>query len=128
MSADCFGLNRGGSDFFIWRLQFKVSAQESRHLQILTYRREYLKDLRIWAEKVLQLIGEAAYACDLDPKKQNNPSFFELRHKLERDLSVLWDQGRWFLPNEKIDQHGAEKPVAFRGFRPEALNAIERAH
>jgi hypothetical protein len=106
----------------------RISAQESRQLQVLTYRREYLKDLRCWAEKVLQIIGEAVYACDLDPKRQSNPSFFELRHRLERDLSVLWDQGRWFLPNEKADEHGAEKPLAYRGFRPEALNAIDRAH
>ena len=48
----------------------RISAQESRQLQVLTYRREYLKDLRCWAEKVLQLIGEAVYACDLDPKRQ----------------------------------------------------------
>jgi type II secretory pathway pseudopilin PulG len=105
----------------------RASALEERQLQILTYRREYLKDLRSWAERVLQLIGEAVFACDLDPKRQANPSFFELRHKIARDLSVLLDQGRWFLPNEKADEHGVEKPGAYRGLRPEALNAVAEA-
>lgn len=101
----------------------RLSARETRKLQLYAYRRDNLKELRLWSERVLRVMGEAVYLCDLNPARIPG-TFFESRHRLRRELSILLDEGKWFLPNSDPDAHGTYKPGAYRGFRQEALNAI----
>lgn len=101
----------------------RLSARETRKLQLYAYRRDNLKELRLWSERVLRLMGEAVYLCDLNPARSPG-TFFEARHRLRIEFSIVLDEGRWFLPNLEPNAHGTHKPAAFRGFRQEELNAI----
>src|SRR5206468_2657238 len=50
----------------------------------------------------------------------------EVRNHRAR-LSSLIDRGRFLLPNERGDQHGGHKPLAYRGFRHPVLDGLVAA-
>jgi len=93
-----------------------------RKVELLGIVREYNKDLRIWADQVIDLMTETGHLCDLDPSRDKD--FFNKRHKLKSDLSSWADKGKFFLPNSGTDKYGKDKPSAYRGFRDEALSHI----
>jgi len=99
-----------------------VDNRFKKKIELLGIVREYNKDLRIWADQVIDLMTEAGHLCDLDPSRDKD--FFHKRHKLRSDLSSWTDKGRFFLPNSGIDEYGKDKPSAYRGFRDEALSHI----
>jgi hypothetical protein len=53
---------------------------------------------------------------------------FDRKLRVGRDLSSLADIGRWFFPNEVVEGLGERKEVAYRGLRPQVLDAIIDAH
>ncbi len=48
--------------------------------------------------------------------------------RLAVDLSVLVEQGRLFFRNSPHPTYGAERPPAYRGYRPRLLDAIVVSH
>jgi hypothetical protein len=88
---------------------------------------EYYRDLRAWADEVIEVMSETGYLCDLDPKRATSIDFFGQRHSCLYRLSALLDRGRLFLPNIKEDQIGTSKPNAYKGLRQKALDLVSSA-
>lgn len=110
----------------IWALMtFYVGYTDNklqRKLEYLKTIREYNKDLREWANYVIDLLSAAGHLCLIDPQKDKD--FFSKRHNLLIELSSWADKGRFFLPNSGFDTHGHHKPTAYRGFRSASLDHI----
>jgi hypothetical protein len=94
----------------------------------LSIRREFFSEIHDWAVEVEHLLSEAVHICDLDPGQCENPSFFNRKHEIRCKISAVLDQGRWYFPNEKHDEHGTQKETAFKGFRQIPLNHIDSAY
>jgi len=102
----------------------RIAAKQTRELQILGLVRQYHTDLRTWADEAVNVLSRTALLCELDPARMVEGMFFNLRHDLRSQLSALIDRGRWFLPNKTPEAYGPAKPMAFRGFRDAALDAL----
>lgn len=89
---------------------------------------EYFRDLRLWAEQVIDAMSELIYLCDLDPAFEGGFDVFALRHELRHRLSALGDRGRLMLPNIHDDTVGHTRPSAFRGLKQQALDLVIGAH
>lgn len=89
---------------------------------------EYFRDLRLWAEQVIDTMSELVYVCDLDPSIKGSFDVFALRHGLRQRLSALGDRGRLMLPNIHDDAVGHDRPSAFRGLKQQALDLVITAH
>jgi len=83
---------------------------------------EWMRALRDWASEAIDVLSEAVYASDgmqeLVPR--------DTRRYIPQ-LSSLIDRGRFFLPNQFTENHGTDKPPAFRGFRHAALDPLVAA-
>lgn len=55
-------------------------AELDRNLVLI----EYFRDLRLWAERVIDAMSELVYLCDLDPAIPGTFDVFALRHDLRR--------------------------------------------
>jgi hypothetical protein len=86
---------------------------------------DYHKAILSWADESINWLSEARSLTYLDPSKMNEGNFFTLRAECLSKLSALIDRGRLFFPNEAPDQHGQDKPRAFRGFRPVVLDQLK---
>jgi len=114
-------LSAATSVFFSIRARRDVKIQ--RRMEIIALKRQYYSALQKWADDVVDTMTETIFLCLLQDKLGNG-DFFTKRHSARAKLSALIDRGRWFIPNELLDQYGKDKPKAFRGFRPPALNYI----
>lgn len=99
-----------------WQNRFKERVESIKTI------REYNKELREWANQVVDLMSQAGHLCDIDPQRDDN--YFEKRHQLLIQLSSYIDRGRFFLPNDGADQFGHHKPSAYKGFRSAALDHL----
>lgn len=82
---------------------------------------EWMRELRAWAEKVIVELSEASYGL-----ASGNAGTSE-RNLHARNISALVEIGRFYLPNQQPDQHGSDKPPAYRGFRHAALDPLVAA-
>lgn len=92
---------------------------ERRHATFDTVA-EWRRDLREWASEAIDVLSEASYLCADSHGKE---AIFACRHR----LSSLIDRGRFFLPNMLRDQHGTDKPYAYRGLRHSGLDPLVAA-
>jgi hypothetical protein len=99
-------------------------AELDRNLVLI----EYFRDLRLWAERVIDAMSELIYLCDLDPTIEGTFDVYALRHDLRQRLSSLGDRGRLMLPNIHDDDVGLDRPSAFRGLKQQALDLVITAH
>lgn len=84
---------------------------------------DWLRDLRSWASEAIDVLSEATYLLPKDLKNiSDEESALVIRCRYR--LSALIDRGRFLLPNEREEEHGAHKPSAFKGFRHPALDAL----
>lgn len=86
---------------------------------------EWRRDLRAWASEAVDVLAEASYSCaHHDGAGQDCLNQLrECRHR----LSALVDRGRFFLPNQNVEEVGQEKPTAYRGWRHAALDPLVAA-
>lgn len=114
----------------LWTLITYIKNSKDNDLKLKQERiktiREYHKDLREWANCVIDLLSSAGHLCLLDPKK--DPEFYSKRHNLLIELSAMADKGRFFLPNSDFEARGLHKPAAFRGFRSDAIDSIVKCY
>lgn len=82
---------------------------------------EWMRELRSWAEKVIVELSEASYGLASSECTTNE------RNLRARNISALVEIGRFYLPNQQPDQHGNDKPPAYRGFRHAALDPLVAA-
>jgi hypothetical protein len=101
-----------------------LAAAEQRHASFNTVA-EWRRDLRDWANEAIDTLSEATYVCgDLEEKSaEYRTATFSCRHR----LSSIIDRGRFFLPNIRRNEHGVDKPTAYRGFRHAVLDPLVAA-
>lgn len=102
----------------------EFAASERRHASFNTVA-EWRRDLRDWAAETIDVLSEATYLCgDSDPPNPETLArMFSCRHR----LSSMIDRGRFFLPNIRKDEHGVDKPYAYRGLRHSGLDPLVAA-
>jgi len=82
---------------------------------------EWMRELRSWAENVIVELTEASYGL------ASGGATTSERDLHARNISALVEIGRFYLPNQQPDQHGSDKPPAYRGFRHAALDPLVAA-
>jgi hypothetical protein len=94
----------------------RLNAVETNRRQEEANRRQevgvdqWMRDLRDWASKAIEVLSEAVYASDSS----------DVRRYIFQ-LSALVDRGRFFLPNPVNEEDELEKLPAFQGSRHRAL-------
>lgn len=96
-----------------------VYLRDRRHAKY-AIETEYCDQLLSWHGQVVEsLLSLRAFSA------QNTAP--EMRLHLIK-LSSLIEQGRFYFPNIKSDQHGLSKPPAYRGYRNIALDFLVASH
>jgi len=94
-------------------------------LNAVAFTAEYFRDIRAWASEAVDVLSEAIYAGmgggTVTPESES------LLRRSRCRLSALIDRGRFFLPNIRVDDHGANKPSAYQGYRHPALDPLMAA-
>ncbi len=101
-----------------------IAAAQHRHSSFSTAR-EWRCDVRNWASEAIEVLSEATYMCS-DTESVGGKdigSVLSCRYR----LSSLIDSGRFFFPNIRRDEHGTDKPFAYRGFRHAVLDPLVAA-
>jgi hypothetical protein len=100
------------------------AASERSHSSFNTVA-EWRRDLRDWANQAIDILSEATYVCgNLDEESaEYRSATFSCRHR----LSSIIDRGRFFLPNIRTEEHGVDKPTAYRGYRHAVLDPLVAA-
>jgi hypothetical protein len=105
-----------------------VRELQNQEMNLVATRLRYFEDFRTWADQAVESLTEAIHLCDLDPNKVQDESVFSRRHRLRIAISSMIDKGRWFYPNIILDEHGAHKEEAYRGYRHELLDGLVEAY
>lgn len=79
---------------------------------------EWMRELRTWASEVINILSQASYGF-----KAKESGHFD-QDRLAQELSALIETGRFYLPNQRKNEHGIDKPLAYRGFRHAALDPL----
>jgi hypothetical protein len=123
-SSITFALGSASVAFtYLARNRDKVRQQ----LDVLAWRDEYLREISEWAREGLAALATSVHLCDRDPAREPDGTFYNKRHDLRVQLSVLIDRGRWFFPNVQVD-YGQHKEGAYRGLRHEILDPLVVAY
>ena len=77
---------------------------------------EYSNQLLVWHASVIDVLVVLRNSSKLKNEEE--------KRSLLLRLSSLIEQGRFFFPNIKPDDYGAEKPPAYRGYRNIALDFL----
>lgn len=112
---------------FYFARKSRRAVKTQQRMQLLMLQRQTDSDLRQWAGEAVTVLSEAITLCYDEVIASHGSRFIEPRGAFLSRLSALVDRGRWFLPNEKTDAKGHNNPVAYRGFRPAALDALVAA-
>lgn len=99
-----------------------ASARQQRRSDQIAWVDGRIDAMMEWANLVCSTISEAAHIIE------NNDLLQSRKVHLLSQLSALTDTGRWFFPNEFIEQSGNYKPIAYRGYRRPALDCILGAY
>lgn len=84
---------------------------------------EWRRELTGWAAEAVDVLSEASYCCEDEAEKAATERLFICRFR----VSALIDRGRFFLPNIRREDHGTDKPAAYRGYRHSALDPLVAA-
>lgn len=80
-----------------------------------------------WSQQVISAMQRLNLICQghasIDPEMER-----DALRQIYFETSVLAEQGRLFFRNAAAGDHGADKPEAYRGRRPEILDQILVAH
>lgn len=100
-------------------------VREQNRLNATTVAADWLRDLRAWASDATDILTQAAYTCDTDSAQDHHSAqaLAECQHRLSAQI----EKGRLLLPNERPDEYGGHKPLAYRGYRHPALDALVAA-
>ena len=122
-------ISLGGACISLYFSRKSQLAQAQAHeVELASWKQQYLGELRSWADESCDILSDTVHLCDLDPRKVNQPGFFEQSLALRSKLSAICDRGRWFFPNEEAGDFGQHKPSAFRGFRDPILDPLISAY
>jgi hypothetical protein len=102
----------------------QISRLQSR-LSAATIVADWLRDVRDWSCEAIAVVTTAAYAAEGAPGMESSDD--AVLAQCRTSLSAIIERGRFFLPNERPQEYGTEKPPAYRGYRHPALDALVAA-
>jgi len=73
---------------------------------------EWMREVRSWASKVINILSQASYGTQT---KESEPPE---QARWARELSALIEIGRFYLPNQRQDVYGMDKPLALPRISP----------
>jgi len=86
-------------------------------------------DVLTWANEVIRELQNLSLICALDEKELDAATRKAKLTDIIFNTSVLVERGRLFFKNEvRGDDHGKDKELAYRGYRPKILDQIVVAH
>jgi hypothetical protein len=85
-------------------------------------------DVLAWANEVIRTLQSLLLICVLDEDEVDAATRKTMLTQIIFDTSVLVERGRLFFRNEVRDDHGQNKELAYRGYRPTILDQIVVAH
>lgn len=85
-------------------------------------------DVLSWANEVITALQSMLLICTLGKDKLDEEVAKAKISDLIFDTSILIEKGRLFFKNEVVDEFGAKKYPAYRGYRPEILDPIVVAY
>lgn len=100
----------------------KISAQQSE-ISAHATAEAWLAEVRQWAAQAIDIMNDGSYGCKIADPGEPTTAESALRD-CRRRISSIIDQGRYFFPNQRRDEYGLEKPMAFRGYRHAALDPL----
>ena len=101
-----------GGLLFAWRTAREAALRKG---EVLT-----------WSNRVIRNMQSLVLIC----QQRGVPQEIEAKKLVDIYFaaSVLAEQGRLFFKNERVGNHGLEKPEAFQGLRPDILDQVVLAH
>jgi hypothetical protein len=81
-------------------------------------------DVLAWANEAIDALSEGVWLARAHANAQNRAVLAEPIARLSWRLSALADRGRIFFPNLAAAERARERPGAFQGYRPPALDAV----
>ena len=82
---------------------------------------EWMREVRSWASQLIDVLSQASYGAREEGSERRD------QIRWTQEMSALIEIGRFYLPNQRQDEHGMDKPLAYRGFRHAALDPIVAA-
>jgi len=82
---------------------------------------EWMREVRSWSSEVNNILSQASYGTRAEESEHLD------QVRWAQELSALIEIGRFYLPNQRQDEHGMDKPLAYRGFRHAALDPLVAA-
>jgi hypothetical protein len=82
---------------------------------------EWIREFRVWALDVVDVLVRARYKTSSGLVSVSDIEEYIIT------LSTLVERGRFYLPNQKREKHGREKPEAYRGYRHQTLDILVAA-
>ncbi|MEY4707919.1 MAG: hypothetical protein RJB58_1642 [Pseudomonadota bacterium] len=91
-----------------------------------SFRLEWTREVIGWRGKAVDAMTTAHAMCQA--KSEKDLVGLPAKAMVIAQLSSLIDQGRFFFENEAHPTFGAEKPLAYRGYRPILLDHLVFTH
>lgn len=91
-------------------------TEKQHQLQLREWTDQYFTSVRSWGEDMSLAISEAAHIIEHPELNSDH------KRPILIKLSALIDTGRWYFPNQWVDDYGTDKEPAYRGVRQQVLN------
>jgi hypothetical protein len=104
-------------------LSFAVVQRQTR-LQFESLRSQIDQQIMAWAVEAIDALADAAQLVKSRGKAWNPDEMADRTSLVCARLSAIADKGRLIFPNHAHQAHGAEKEIAFQGFRPVVLDCL----
>lgn len=101
-----------------------VLVGEWRHRH--AFRVTWYKEVVAWARECVRAMSAAHELCGSD--LADRAYVARRRHETLESLTSLIDEGRFLFENDRSTGHGANKPYAYQGHRPDVLNFLVEAY
>jgi len=96
--------------------------EKEHDLKLREWTDQFFSSVRMWAEEVCLAISEATHISE------HSELSAEHKRPVLIKLSALVDTGRWYFPNQWVDDYGTHKEPAYRGVRQPVLDCVVAAY
>lgn len=104
-------------------LSFAVVQRQTK-LQFESLRSQIDQQIMAWAVEAIDALSDAAQLVKSRGKAWNPDEMADRASLVCARLSAIADKGRLIFPNHAHQAHGADKEIAFQGFRPVVLDCL----
>ncbi|MCC6076271.1 hypothetical protein ACFPTX_15200 [Pseudomonas sp. GCM10022188] len=96
--------------------------EKEHDLKLREWTDQFFSSVRMWAEEVCLAISEATHISE------HSELSAEHKRPVLIKLSALVDTGRWYFPNQWVDDYGTHKEPAYRGVLQPVLDCVVAAY